>query len=329
LGQGSDTPQRLDDLMTREIQFRRVLATGDRVKASEYVLASKRKDFLNKPTTSLQDVKIIGVDFADKDHVHVRITGQTVVATGSGAQLSEPHADDVWVREKGAWFYQPDAGSSSYAGMFIKAPGADAAALAEIKSSFKLLTTSVDIGELWQGDHKDVPVQFDYSGLVAIKIASKTDTPVSMIDTSSNQFITKDSKQFTVIAGSDDFDGPFDVPVNFTVYYKSVALDQSVRLKGTIRPMFKYHQEPATVPADSQQEFRLFLKNNTDEAADLASIETEGKFFIMNSPHHLAAGEEVVISLKRDMAAKTPGTSLMVLLKNEIRGKQSSTVLIH
>src|SRR5215467_5147093 len=94
LGQGSDAPQRLDELIIREIQFRRVLASGDHVKASEYVLASKRKDFLNKPATSLQDVKIIGVDFADKDHVHVRISGQAILATGAGMQLSEPHADD-------------------------------------------------------------------------------------------------------------------------------------------------------------------------------------------------------------------------------------------
>jgi hypothetical protein len=329
-GQAAVTPPRLDELLTRASEFRRLLAQGNRVKASELVVVAKRQDFLNKPTAALENVRVVGFDFVDKEHVYVRVTGQTVISGSEGAQLTEPQVGDLWVREKGAWYFQPASGELPFSGVFKKDAAADAAALAEIKSNFKLLTDSIDVGEMWQGDHKELPVQFQYSGSSAIRILSKTDSPVTMIDSASNQWITKDSTQFKITVGSDDFDGPFDIPAAFTVYYKSVALDLSVRMKGTIRPIFKYRQAPETVPAESKDEFRLFLTNNTDEAADFGSFETDGKFFVTNYPRHLEPGQEGTITLKRDLIdGVTPGKIVRISLQKNLKGRQECEIRIH
>jgi hypothetical protein len=328
--QSLQTPPHIDDLVKRASALRQLLAAGDRVKASELVVATKRKDFLNKPPASLENFRIVGIDFIDKDRISVRLTGQTVMSGGEGAQLTEPQVSDVWKYEKGMWYFQPDSGDVPFSAVFKNDPAADAVALAEIKSSFKLLTQSVDVGETWQGDHKDFPVKFQYDGKVPIRIVSKLDSPVTMIDTASTQWITKDSNQFKVTAGSEDFEGPFDIPVAFTVYYKSVALDQSIRVKGDIRPVFKYRQVPGTVPADSKEEFQVFLTNNTDEPAELGAFSTEGKFYVTKYPHHLAAGEEGVITLKRNPAAGvSAGTIVSIDIDNHLKGKQVCEIRIH
>jgi hypothetical protein len=322
-GQDNAPPQRLDELFMRASAFRRFLAAGDRVKASEYVVTSKRKDFLNKPASALDNVRPIGFDFVDKDHVLVRVTGQTVVSGGEGAQLTQPQIADLWVREKGAWYFEPASADVPFAAVFKKDAAADATALAEIKSSFKLLTQAIDVGEMWQGDRKELPVQFQYTGSSGIRIVSKIDTPVTMIDGASTRWITKESNHFQITAGSDDFDGPFDIPMTFTVYYKSVALDQSVRVKGSIRPVCKYRQAPETVPPDSKEEFRLFLTNNTDETAEFGAFETDGKFFVTNYPRRLEPAQEGVITLKRDQInGVKPGTVVSIALKKELQGKQ-------
>src|SRR5262249_41671588 len=161
-------------------------------KASEYVITSKRKDFLNKPASPLDNVRPIGFDFVDKDHVLVRVTGQTVISGGEGAQLTQPQVADLWVREKGTWYFEPASAGVPFAAVFKKDAAADATALAEIKSSFKLLTQTIDVEEMWQRDRKELPVQFQYTGSSGIRIVSKIDTPVTMIDGASTQWITKE-----------------------------------------------------------------------------------------------------------------------------------------
>ena len=50
------TPPHMDDLLKRATAFRQFLSAGDRVKASEFVVATKRKDFLNKPPAALENI---------------------------------------------------------------------------------------------------------------------------------------------------------------------------------------------------------------------------------------------------------------------------------
>ena len=327
--QSAAVPPHIDELLSRASDFRRLLATGDRVKASDFVIASKRKDFLNNPIASLQNIRLVGLQFVDKDHVYVQISGQALVSTGTGAQMAEPRVEDLWVRDKGNWYFQPETATiPSLRTMFKKDSAEDAAALAEIKSSFKFLSQSVDLGLMWQGDRKEVPIRFEYTGAPAIRIESKVDTPVTELNLTSSEWLSKDSKQFEIIAGSDDFEGRFDIPLTFTIYYKSVALEQSIRVKGEVRPVFKYRQEPAIIPPDSLDEFRIFLTNNTDEPADMNAINSDGKFYIIKRPEHLAPGEEGVITLKRNPAGKPPGNVIKLSFEKELAGRQSSPIPI-
>jgi hypothetical protein len=328
-GQTISIAPRIDDLLPRAAQFRRLLASGDRVKAAEFVLQAKRAAFLNNPTTALANFQLLGIDFIDKDRVAIRLSGQNIVSGSTGAELVEPQVVDTWVRDKGNWYFQPDAAATPFSTMFKKTAGTDEAALSEIKSRFKLLTDSIDIGALWQGDRKDVPVPFEYTGDAPIRIVSKVDTPVTMIDSAATQYILKEVKEFKLIAGSDDYDGPFDIPVSFTVYYKSVALDKTIRVKGMIRPLFKSRQEPSTIPPGSKEEFQLFLTNNTDEQADLDGVVTEGAFVMTHFNKHFAPGEEQVLTLKRNPLVAKPGTTIRLLLVKDLKGRHELDVRIH
>jgi hypothetical protein len=94
--------------------------------------------------------------------------------------------------------------------------------------------------------------------------------------------------------------------------------------------MFKYRQVPETVPPDSKQEFQVFITNNTDEPAEFGAFATDGKFFVVKYPHHLGAGEEAVITLKRNPAAGvTPGTMVSITLDNQLKGRQVCEIRIH
>jgi len=323
-------PTHVDELLTRATQFRRILGDGDRVKASEMVIASKRKDFLNNPPPSLQNIRPVGMDFIDKDHVYVRLSGESVSATVVTGQISQTSTSDLWVRDKGNWFFQPENGEFSLTNMFSHNAAADAAGQAEIRSVFKLLTDAVDVGELWQGDRKEVPIHFQYTGNLPIRIASKSDTPVTMIDVASNLSLTKDTNHFNLIVGSDDFDGPFDLPVTFTVYYQAIAaLDQTVHLKGSIRPVCRYHQTPATVGPNDPEEFSIAITNNTAEPRHIKAIASDGKFFIAKYPADLAPGEEGIIIARREPHAVGPGKVMSVLLDNQSVGSRSCEIRVH
>src|SRR5262249_3606333 len=155
-------------------------------------------------------------------------------------QAQETVIRDVWKWEKNGWYFQPDSGESSspLGSLFNKGSNADRAAIAEIKSKFKVTSDVVDVGELIQGDFKQLPVAIEYTGEAPIRIGSENPTPVTALDSTSTRRITKETKQFFVTVGSDDFDGPFDLPLKFTVYYQSVALDQTIRFRGSIRQLF-------------------------------------------------------------------------------------------
>jgi hypothetical protein len=107
-------------------------------------------------------------------------------------------------------------------------------------------------------------------------------------------------------------------------------LDQSIRIKGAVRPVFKYRQVPGTVAPDNKEEFQVFLTNNTDEPADLGAFGTDGKFYVTKYPHHLAAGEEGLITLKRNVVADvSPGTLVSIAVDNHLKGKQVCEIRIH
>src|SRR5262249_14671363 len=116
----------------------------------------------------------------------------------------------------------------------------------------------------------------------------------------------------------------------FTIYYKSIAFDQSVRVNGSIRPMFIYRQVPERVPVDSKQEFRIFLTNNTDEAAAFGSFDTDGKFYVINYPRQIPAGGDSVITLKRNpIPGTTSGSSVSISLQNSLKGRLAWKIPIH
>src|SRR5437868_2127646 len=86
-----NVPQRVDDLLRRASEFLRALSSGDRVKASEMVALTKRKEFLNyPPKTPLDDAKLTRMDFVDKDHVYLQVTGKGMIPTPRGPQVLEP-----------------------------------------------------------------------------------------------------------------------------------------------------------------------------------------------------------------------------------------------
>ena len=94
--------------------------------------------------------------------------------------------------------------------------------------------------------------------------------------------------------------------------------------------MFRYHQDPQEVPANSKEEFRVFVTNNTDQTAEFGALATDGKFYVNGYPHRLAAGEEGVITLQRNLdAGGTPGTKISITLNNHLKGRGFCEIQIH
>src|SRR5262245_21826805 len=80
--QNTSVPVNVADLVKRATEFRRLLSAGDRVKASTFVSAAKRNDFLNRPIPALPSPKALGVDFVDSTEAGVRFSGQAILSSG-------------------------------------------------------------------------------------------------------------------------------------------------------------------------------------------------------------------------------------------------------
>ncbi len=313
-------PAKLDELTVRAVEFRRALSVGDRVRASEFVALSGRNDFLNNPLAPLTNPRIVGIDFIDQEKVQVRTTGKLFLATGPTPQLTETVVTDIWIWQKNNWYLELASGKEAFLDRFSSRDSADTGDLKEIKSTFKLQNETFDVGTLLQGEYKQVTVPFEYSGDVPIRIESKLDTALAAIQSGTTRQLTKASKGFAVIVGSDDFEGPFRAPVRFVVYYKGVTFEQAVSFQGVIKASLRYRQVPETISRTSNENFELFIANASTADVEISAVFTDGKFHVNRFPDRIAPGQEASISLRRNLA-ESPGSTVAIHLKQPLNGK--------
>src|SRR5688572_6845429 len=286
-------PSRLDDLIPRAEEFRRLLAAGNRAKASEFVLPADRDRFLNDPVASLQNPQMTGVDFVDKDTVRIRTTGKAAIAPAGGSpQISETRVADTWVRSQNRWYFQPSLAEESLLAGFGGNPSADAQSLAEIRSNFKVLADVINVGRILQGEVKFVSIPIEYTGVSPIRLAPKLETPLATLDMQSSSRIIPGTKEFGVWVSGSDLDGPFNTMITFTVYYQGVAMDHSVKFEGNVFAPFTFRQLPEAVPPDSYVNFQLFVRNNNDVEVKVSTVAADEYFFVDEFPARLGPGEE-------------------------------------
>jgi hypothetical protein len=325
----SQLPSKVDDLIQRAEKFRALIAAGNRAKAVEFVVPSGRNDFLNNPLPALQNSRTAGLDFVNESEVHVRIEGKsTVAATGVAPQSRQIILADVWVWEKNNWYFKPMPPRELLSDLF--GGEADTAhVVEEIESSFKLLTDVIEVGQLAEGERRHIRVPFEYTGSVPIRLEAKSEGPVIAIDAGSTRSLSRTSKDFGVWIGSDDFSGPFDSSLVFTIFYKNIAIDRRVSFKGVILSPFSYRQIPDVVPKDSKADFQLVIRNNTNEAVQINAVFTDARFSVNDYPAEIPPGAEGTISLRRTLTAAQAGSKIEVNLKKPVNGREIYEFKIH
>src|SRR5262245_30417677 len=237
----SQSSHDLNKLSVRAVEYWKFAAAGERVKASSYVASAKRDSYLNSAPPPFADPKLLGIQFTtDPERIIVRVSVKPVGIDTPLSIIEQP-----WIWANNNWFidladnvnpFKPSANATQ-----------NPAVIREIEQHFRLKTTEVSVGTIWQGNYPDFPIEFEYTGESPIRIGGDSRVPFIGFNPPENQYLPKGSKTFQLRIDSSNFEGPFSVPVRLTIYYKDVSIERTLRVDGAVFHPIRITQVPESL----------------------------------------------------------------------------------
>jgi hypothetical protein len=310
----AQSPGDLNKLAIRASEYWRLAAAGERVKASSYVTSTKRENYLNSGAFPFTEPKLIGFQFTDDaERVIVRVSTKSLVgSTGPAVSVME----QPWRWTNNNWFIDPADEINPFKANRGASAASAAAAVKEIEQNFRLKTTTVSVGTVWQGSYPDFPIEFEYTGTPPIRVAADPRVPFVGINPPSALYIQPGAKTLQLRIDSENFEGPFSLPVRLTIFYKDVSIERVLRVEGTVFHPIGITQIPDSIALVAGQKFEVKVKNNTDSPVSITEIQTDGLFEVLPDTADIAAKGETIIALsvRANASSSDPQVRLQVAM---------------
>jgi hypothetical protein len=322
LGSAQDLrlPRDPDKLIDRVQTFWMAMTTNQRYKAVEFVLPEKRNLFLSGSAMPVLRAKVAGLDFTtNPDEALIRIS-MDVFAKESSSGFLTWTVTDPWIWKDGIWYFNmqqpPDifprtSGESTIDTKKIQA---------QIEKDFQLLQNPIDLGRLLDRQHLSVEVPIKYTGKLPLSLDIGLPNPLiglKVLDAP----ITSQTRSFTLVVGTDAWDGPFTLPLPLKIRYESVTVERTLTVKGNVFVPLAFRQSPADPQPD--RNFSVFVRNNTDEASAIRTVVVDNKMDLVKFPKALPPHGEAELVFKPH-PNETPD-QLYITLETPLEGRSSYT----
>ena len=294
--QGLGLPRSPEKLVPRVRAFWAAVVADQRLRALEFVLPEKRDLFLSGKPTPILKAEVVGLDLTnDPGRAAVRVKLNVFdVATGGLSWT----ITDSWIWERNNWFLEvvspPD--------LFRHGGPAETAAITriqqEIDQSFELLSNPVDLGTLNEGEHPRIEIPIKYTGNVPVSVDMQLENPLVSLDASSSVDITSRTKSLVLLIGTENWEGPFNLPLPLKIRHEGATVERTLVVKGSVFVPIAFRQSPANGPIREGNEFSVFIRNNTSQKAGVTYIAVDGKLDILKQPRELLANQEAEVVLR-------------------------------
>src|ERR1051326_639830 len=288
-------PRDPDKLIDRVQKFWMAMTTSQRSKALEFVLAEKRDLFLSGGSVPILRVKVLGLDLTtNAEEAAVRISMDVLAKEGPSGFLTWT-LTDPWIWKDGNWYFNmrelPDIFSRSSVG-----PAVDSKKIqAQIEKDFKILQNPIDLGKLLDRQHLSIDVPIKYIGDLPLTLDVALPNPLVSLKILTEP-ITSRTENFTLLVGTDDWEGPFTLPLPLKIRHEAVTVERTLVVKGTVFVPLAFRQSPEEGPRPGR-EFFLFVRNNTEAASSIRSG-VAAKMDLVKFPTALMPHDEVELVFK-------------------------------
>jgi hypothetical protein len=299
------------------------VASGQRLQALEFVLTEKKDLFLSGSPIPILKAKVLGLDLtSDANRAAVRVNVDVLTKEAASGHLNWIITDS-WVWSRDNWYLN----LTSPPGVFPKDGSPETvdvkAVQSQIERNFEILLNPVDVGTLIEGQYRRIEVPIKYTGDVPISVELALPNPLVDLEYASSVGITSRSKHFVLLVASQNWEGPFNLPLPLRVRYQTATVERTLLVKGEIFAPITFRQNPPNGPIEEGQEFSVFIRNNTSQASGIRFISVDAKLDVLKPPQVLPPNQEteVVLKLRR---GETPD-QLYLELDASIEGRDIYT----
>ncbi len=322
LGSAQDLrlPREPEKLIDRSQTFWNLLTSNQRLRALEFILPEKREAFLSGGSVPILKAKVLGLDLTSNlEEAFVRI-GIEVLSKESSSGFLNWTLTDKWIWKDDNWYLNIEPARDVFPRGSPEPPIDVKKVQEEINKNFKILRDSIDLGTLMQGQHFQIEVPIKYTGDLPLSLELDFPNPLVALGYMSEP-ITSRTDKFVLLVGTDDWNGPFTLPLPLKIRYQQVTVERTILLKGSVFVPISFRQVPPNGPIEEGREFSVFIRNNTDQKLGVTGVLVDAIFDVPKWPEVLLPHDEgeVILKLRPN---RTPGL-LTVVLENPVNGRQT------
>jgi hypothetical protein len=295
--QAPQLPRDPEKLIARVQKLWDALTAGQRYKALDFVLPEKRDAFASGSPTPITKAKVIGLDLTTNPNEAVVRVGIDVLSTQSASGFLTWTVMDPWVWRDGNWYLNVDTKPGIFHGNPAQPRIDSKAAQKDIEKNFQILRTEIDLGTMIQGQSPPpLEVPLKYTGDLELSLELGLPNPIASLAVMT-QPITSSTKHFVLLVSADNWDGPFSLPLPLKIQSGDAVVERTLVVKGTVFVPLVFRQSPSDGPVPDQ-EFSIFIRNNTDERVPIHSVVVDGKMDLQKQPEALLPHQEVELVFK-------------------------------
>lgn len=288
-------PRDPDALLDRAQKFWMAITTSQRSRAMEYVLPEKRDLFLSGAAMPVLRAKVLGVDVTgNPQEAAVRVSLDVVAKESSSGALTWT-LTDPWIWKNGNWYLNLKEAPAIFP-RTSEAPNIDVKKIQAQIEKFEILQNPLDLGRMIDAQHISIEVPIKYTGDLPLTLEMTLQNPLVALE-GLPEPITSSTKSFTLLVSTDDWKGPFRLPLSLEIRHETVTVKRTLVVQGNVFAPLEFRQSPEEGPLPDR-EFSVFIRNNTDQATPIHSILVDGKMDFVRGPQTLLPHDEVEVVFK-------------------------------
>jgi len=316
--QADRLPRDSEKLIARARSFWSFMATGQRLKALDFVVPEKKESFLASPAIPMTSAQVVGLNLTRNlsqatVRVQINAIAMTTAVTGPPPSFA---VDSDWVWKAGTWYVDVGDPRQLMTAAGSSLPQSVEQMQKEIEDNLRLPKTLIDIGTVVRGPQVLSEIPVEYAGKLPLSVENASQYPFIFFGVQGGS-VSQKSKHFQLRFDTSEWVGDFSIPIKVRFKHEAVSIERLITLQGNVFAPVTFRQVPPD-SATPDGRITVFIRNNTSERIELEYITVDGKLDVLKDAKVLEpnAETETVFRLR---LGETPD-NLLVLTRQPVRG---------
>lgn len=323
----------LDLLVSRISEYWKLMATGKKLQAEEFIVESDREQFRNNSTPSFSKPRLKSLEFSDdKTRVFVTVTISRV--TYPTGRMDWPVVGE-WTFEKNSWYYNlPSPTLPMFTGR--KKPKTTLSAdkieaeTRKLKEILRFKNTVLDFGNIRQESRVDVKIKYSLEGTEPVYVTLNAPSGTMLRGLENQSLVPGKDRELTLWMPVLDYDGSVNEHIFIVAHRNRVQVPFEITLKGFVQvPISALPRFLRFNFKKGETEKEVVVRNNTNSAVELKSLSKESDLLTVEPlPATVPPGKQLTLKIRqvRDVSKINDIRSLEIVLAEPVENKKSLIV---